>query len=132
LIGVRPAVRNELFTDLYPRLKKAGEGKTMFQTVTRIIKWASIPVLLIAAILSPLAGRYELAASVLICMGATVVVQRTIRLKQYAWAAEFAMVVVVFSPVLLATKVFVLMGLASIAACVTILTAFRRQPLPLD
>ena len=79
----------------------AGEGKTMLQMITRIIKWVSIPVLLIGSIFSPYAASYELLVDCVICLGAIVFLQRAIRSKEYLWAAGLIAIAVVFSPFLL-------------------------------
>jgi hypothetical protein len=101
----------------------------MLPMITRIIKWVSIPALLIASVFSRYAASYELAVDLAICLGATVLVLRTVRLKEYFWAAGFASIAVVFSPLLLAVKIFLLMGLTCIAIFLTLSAAFRRRPL---
>jgi hypothetical protein len=105
------------------------KGKTMFQMVTRIIKWVSLPVLLIGAPFSSYAASYELLVDLVICVGAIIFVQRAVRLKEYFWAAGLVAIAVVFSPISLVFKIFLLMGFTCIAAFVTWLTAFRTKPL---
>lgn len=102
----------------------------MFHTVIRIVKWLSIPVLLIASIFARYAAAYEFTVNLVICLGAVVCVQRAVRLKQYSWAAGFLTIAVVFSPLVLANKIFLLMGLTCTAALITLLAAFRTRPLP--
>ena len=104
----------------------------MFQTVTRIIKWISIPVLLLAAMFSCLAASYEPLIDFVICLGAILFVHRAVWLKEYCWAAGFVAIVVVFSPLFLAVKLFLLMGFTCIAALIALFAAFRSQPLPVD
>ena len=65
----------------------------MFQTVTKIVKWISIPLLLIASLFGCCTARYEPLLDFVICLGAIVFI-------------------------------------TSIATFVTLLAAFRRQPLP--
>ena len=48
----------------------------MFRMVPAIIKWLSIPMLLIASMVSRSAASYELLVDFLICLGAMVFVQR--------------------------------------------------------
>src|SRR5271166_2155356 len=55
-----------------------GEGETMFRMVTRIIKWISIPVLLIASLFAYCAASYEPLVNLAICLGAIIFVQRAI------------------------------------------------------
>ena len=102
----------------------------MLQRAASVIKWASLPVLLIASPFSGLAARYGPLAGFLICMAAIVLVQRTVWSKEYYWAAGFAAMFVVFSPLFLVVKVFLLMGFACTVVFMTLLAAFRTQPLP--
>ena len=102
----------------------------MFHTVTKIIKWVSIPALLLAAMFSCLAANYEPLMDFVICLGAILFVHRALWLKEYFWAAGFVAIVVVFSPLFLAVKIFLLMGFTCIAALITLFAAFRTQPLP--
>src|SRR2546429_7504060 len=87
------------------------QRETMFQMVMLIIKWVSFPALVI-------------------CLGTTVFVQRAVRLKQYLSAAGFVAIAVIFSPLLLVVKIFLLIGATCVATCVALLAAFRTQPLP--
>lgn len=100
----------------------------MFQKITRILKWASIPALIVLALVSCLAGRYEGIMNLTICLGAVVLVQRAAWLKEYGWAAVCVVVVVVFSPLFLVAKIFLLMALFGAAACLAMVAAFRLQP----
>lgn len=100
-----------------------------FPMVTKTIKWVSLPALLIASLFSRFAASYELLVDLVICLGAVILVQRAVRSKEYFWAAGFVAIVVVFSPLLLVVKVFLLMGLTCIAAFVTLLAALRTQPI---
>jgi hypothetical protein len=101
----------------------------MFQTITKIVKWASMPVLLVAAVFSGLAASYEALAGFVICMGAIILVQRAVWSKEYYWATGFAATFVMFSPLFLVVKVFLLMGFACTVVFMALLAAFRAQPL---
>ena len=70
----------------------------MFDMVTTIIKWVSIPVLLIFALFSRFAAGYEFLANLVICTGAVICVQRAVQRKEHGWAAAFVAVVIIFSP----------------------------------
>ena len=102
----------------------------MFYMLIKIIKWASIPILLLASMLSRFTDSYELLVDLLICLAATVIALRTVRLKDYVLAAGFVAVAIVFSPFLLASKIFLLMILTCTASLTTVFNAFRTQPLP--
>ena len=102
----------------------------MFQTVTKSIKWISLPALLIASMFSRSAASYELLVDFLICLAAIVFVQRAIQFKEYFLAAGFVAIAVVFSPLLLLLKVVVLTALTCVVTFVAFLAALRIQTLP--
>jgi hypothetical protein len=97
--------------------------------VTTIIKWVSLPVLLIASISSPYAASYRLLVDCALCLSAIVLVQWAIQSKQYFWASGFLAAAVIVSPLLLVVKMFLLMGFAYTATSLTLLAAFLPQPL---
>jgi hypothetical protein len=98
--------------------------------LTKIAKWISLPALLIGSMFSRSAASYELLLDVVICMGAIIVVQHEVRLKEYFWAAGFVAIAIIFSPLILATKIFLLMGLTCAATFVTLLAAWKLRPAP--
>ena len=102
----------------------------MFRMATSIVKWASVPVLLIASLFACCAESYEPLVDFAICLGAIVFTQRAIRFKQYFWAGGFLAIVVVFTPLSLAVKVFLLMGFVGFATFANLLAAFRAEPAP--
>jgi hypothetical protein len=101
----------------------------MLQIVTTIVKWVSIPVLLIASMFSYLAASYEASLVEFVILGAIVFLERAVRLKEYSWAWGLVAIVLVFSPLLLTAKIFFLMGLTCLFVFTTLMTAFRPQPL---
>ncbi|MGA2578471.1 MAG: hypothetical protein ABSH24_20855 [Bryobacteraceae bacterium] len=102
----------------------------MFQTVTKIIKWVSIPALLVASLFACCAASYEPLVDCVMCLGAIVFIVRAIWLKEYLWAAGFLAIVAVFCPLSLAIKVLLVMGFTSMVTFTSLLAAFRRQPVP--
>ena len=102
----------------------------MLQTLLNVIKWTSVPVLLIGAVFSSSAASFELILDFVICLGSMIVVQRAVWIKEYFWAAGFLAIAVVFSPFPLAVKIFALMGLTCIAAFATVLAAWKSRPVP--
>ena len=102
----------------------------MFRMVPAIIKWLSIPMLLIASMFSRSAASYEPLVDFLICLGAMVFVQRAVQFKEYLLAAGFAAIAVVFSPLLLLLKIVVLTALTCVVTFVAFLAVFRIQTLP--
>ena len=95
--------------------------------ITRIIKYTSLPALLIAAVFSCLAASHELLLDIAICLGAMLAVQHAVWVREYFWAAGFVAIAVIFSPFVLVVKIFLLMGLACIAALVTLFAAWKPQ-----
>lgn len=102
----------------------------MFQMITKIVKWLSIPVLLMASLFACCAARYEPLVDLTICIGAVIFVQRAIQVREYFWAAGFLAIGVVFTPLSLMIKIFLLMGFACIATSAKLVAAFRGQPVP--
>ena len=104
----------------------------MFQTVMKIVKWVSIPLLLIASLFACCTAHYEPLVDFVICLGAVVFIVRAVWLKEYLWAAALLAILAVFSPLSLVAKIILLMGFTAIATFATLLAAFRPQPLPAD
>jgi hypothetical protein len=97
----------------------------------KILRWASIPVLLIASLFTCCAARYELLLDFGVCVGAIALIRQAVRFQQYYWAAAIVAVVVVFNPLALLVKLFLLLALACVAVFAKLLTAFQMRPLPL-
>jgi len=102
----------------------------MFQ-ITRVIKWLSIPAILIASLFARYASVYELTVNLVVCLGAVCCVRRAVHLKEYPWAAGFVAIAVVFSPLLLVDKIFLLMGLICTATFMILIARFRTHPAPI-
>jgi len=96
----------------------------------QFIKVSSFPVLLFASLFTSYARQYELTLTLVVCLSAAILGIRAIRAAQYAWAAELVAIAVVYSPILLLSKIFLLMGLAFIVACLGLWTALRAQSAP--
>ena len=99
--------------------------------ISKIIKWVSLPALLIGSLFTPFAASYQHLLEVVICLGAIIVVQRAVTVKKYFWAAGFVAIAIVFSPLMLVFKVFLLMGFLCMATFVTLLATWKTQPVPL-
>jgi hypothetical protein len=84
----------------------------MFQTITKMCS----------------ASGFEFLLDLAICLGSVVFVQRAVRLKEYYWASGFVAIAIVFSPLLLLVKIFLLMALAGIAAVCALVAAFQPYP----
>lgn len=97
------------------------------RTVARIIKWVSIPVLLIAGIFSCAAASYETLVNVAICICAIYLLQRALWSKEYFRVAGFGTIVVLVSPMAFELKVFMLMAFACMGSVAAVLAGFRKQ-----
>lgn len=64
----------------------------------KIMKWASATALLMAVAFQGFSQGYGLLLSVVVFMGAAVVLQQAIRERLYLWAAAFAVIALVFNP----------------------------------
>ncbi len=102
----------------------------MFHKIENVIDWVSIPVLLIGASLSYLTASYGPLLGLAICMGGIVLAGRAVQLKRYFLASGFIAIVAASSPLPIASRLFLLMGLASIGVCATVFAAFRTRPEP--
>ncbi len=100
----------------------------MLQTATKVIKWVSIPVLLIASLFACCVPSYEAVVDWVICLGAAVLIQRAIRSQEYFWAGGVVAIAVAFTPFSLVVKIFLLMGVTCIAVLVKLFASFRPQP----
>jgi len=94
-----------------------------------VIKWISIPALLVVALFSYLTAGYEFLLDFAVCLGAVFFIQKAIGLKQYFWAAGFVGIALVFSPLTLVLRIFLLMGWVSVTIFAALFAAFRPQPL---
>src|SRR3954468_16822065 len=92
-----------------------------------IFNWISLPVLLIASLFTRFAGNYELVVNLLVCAGALVALGRAASLREHLWAAAFLVVAIVFSPLMLIVKIFLLLGFTCIASLAAVYAAWKPQ-----
>jgi hypothetical protein len=95
-----------------------------------VLRWAVIPVVLIASPLSGLSGGYEPLLNALVCLAAIILLLRAALLHRYVSGAGFIAIAVVFAPFFLALKVFLLLSLACVASFSAVLAGFRMRPAP--
>jgi hypothetical protein len=94
----------------------------------RIFKWISLPVLLTGSLFARFAGDYEIVVNLLVFAGALVVVERAVALREFLWAGAFLGVAVVFSPLVLIMKIFLLLTFTCIGALAGLYVALKPQP----
>jgi len=93
------------------------------------MRWAPIPVLMAASMFSYAAAKYE-PFLVAVAIGAALgFIYQAVRSREYTRAAGLVVVVVAFSPLYLALKIFLTMGLVCITTLALFVSTFRRRPL---
>jgi len=100
----------------------------MSSTVTRIMQWTYVAVLLTVVAVSGYAGRYELASRIAGCAIAALMVGRAVRAHQYLWTCGLVGMGIVSSPLPLVYRIFLLLGFLSIASSWAAIDAFRPRP----
>jgi Family of unknown function (DUF6804) len=66
--------------------------------LTRIMRWVSMPVLLVAVFSIPSAS-YQLMLDIFVGVTAALVATQAFRARKYIWAAGFAAIAVLFNPI---------------------------------
>ena len=82
--------------------------------LTKIMKWASI-ALLLPALFWRSSASYHLVLELVVCMGALLVVVQAVRAHKYFWATGFLAIALLFNPVVpigASRSTFLLVGLA--------------------
>ena len=100
----------------------------MLQKTSKILKWVSLPMLLVAPMFSPCAATYEGLVNLAICSGCIVLIHWSVRQKEYFRAAGFVGVAIVVSPLFLIDRIFLLMAFACTVMLMATVAAFRPQP----
>jgi hypothetical protein len=100
--------------------------------LAKIMKWISSTALLLATVFWSIALDYELLLTVVVFMGAIVVLQQAVSERRFIWASGFAIVALVFNP---AAPLFQATGdwfrmtaLVCTALFAISLTALKTQP----
>ena len=98
--------------------------------LTKIMKWASIAVLL-QAVLWRSSGNYQLLLEFVVCAGAIVVGLDAVHAEEYLWATGFVAIALLFNPiapVVLSRTMFLWLGWASVATFLVSLVVLKPQP----
>ena len=110
-----------------PLTQQRGES---FRMIVKIIKWISLPALLLGAMFSRFAGIYELPLDLAGCLIALIIAQRVVSAREYLLAAGFVVVAVIYSPVVLVMKLMLLMGVICVATLVSLFSAWKAPRRP--
>ncbi len=98
--------------------------------LTKIMKWVSLGVLLLAVLWGSSAS-YQILLEFVICAGSLLVVLQASRAGKYFWAAGFLAIAVLFNPVVpvaLSREIFLWLDWVCLAAFLVSLAALKRQP----
>jgi hypothetical protein len=93
-----------------------------------VVKWISLPVLLIGSLFARFVGNYEIVLNLVVCAGALVAVRQAVCIHEYRWAAGFVGVAIVFSPLTLIIKIFLLLSFTCVGALAGVHAAWKPQP----
>ena len=97
---------------------------------TKIMKWVSIVVLLLAVLRLPTAS-YQVLLEIVVCVAGLLVLTQAVRAGKYFWAAGFLAIAVLFNPVVpvaLSRKILLGLDWVCLAAFLLSLAALKRQP----
>ena len=97
---------------------------------TKVMKWASAALLLLAVFLRSSAS-FELVLGSVVCISGLLVMAQAIRMGKYLWAAGFVAVAVLFNPVVpvqVSASLVLWLDMACLGAFVASLVAIRTAP----
>jgi hypothetical protein len=97
--------------------------------LTKIMKWVSIAILLLAGL--RLASSYQVLLQFVVCVSGLLVFTQAFRAGKYIWAAGFLAIAVLFNPVALiplSGKVSLWLDWVCLAAFLASLAALKMQP----
>ncbi|HLK65715.1 MAG TPA: hypothetical protein VKU19_19890 [Bryobacteraceae bacterium] len=104
------------------------ERHSRFLLTRHLIKWMSIPALLVLSMFSYPASRYEPWFAALVIVAALVFIHQAVRSGEYSRAVALIAVVVALSPLFLVVKIFLVMGVVCIMTGAALFTVFRAHP----
>jgi hypothetical protein len=98
--------------------------------LTKMMKWVSVVVLLLAGLRLPTAGNQVL-LEVVVCLSGLMAIMQAVRASQYYWAAVFFTIAIIFNPVVtlgLSGKTLLWLDWVCLATFLLSLAAWKRQP----
>lgn len=98
--------------------------------LTKVAKWASVAVLLLAALRLP-SEVFQVLLQSVVCVSGFLVATQAVRAGKYVWAAGFVAIAVVFNPVvplLLSRRTFIWLDLVSLMTFLISLAFLKSQP----
>ena len=98
--------------------------------LTKVMKWVSIVVLLLAGLRLPTTGN-QVMLEIVVCVSGLLAVMQAVRTSHYSWAAGFLAIAVLFNPVVtlgLSGKTLLWVDWACLATFLLSLAAWKRRP----
>jgi hypothetical protein len=98
--------------------------------LTKMMKWVSIIVLLLAGLRLPTAGN-QLLLEIVVCGSSLLAIMQAVRASQYFWAAGFSAIAVLFNPIVtlgLSGKTLLWLDWVCLATFLMSLAAWKRRP----
>jgi hypothetical protein len=111
---------------MYPPVRR----KRVLHKIENAIEWVSVPAMLVGSVFTYFAASYEPMLDFALCLCGLSLAGRALYLREYFLAAGFIAILVAASPLLLVSKIFLLLGLACVGAGAKVFAAFRTQPMP--
>lgn len=99
--------------------------------LTKMMRWVSIAVLLLAVLQLPTAG-YQVLLEIVVCVSALLVFAQAVRAGKYFWAAGFVAIAVLFNPVVpvaLSRGTFLWLASVCLMTFLISLVVLKRRPI---
>ena len=98
--------------------------------LTKVMKWVSIVVLLLAGLRLPTTGN-QILLEIVVCVSGLLAVAQAVRGSQYIWAAVFLAIAIIFNPIVtlgLSGKTLFWLEWVCLATFLLSLAAWKRRP----
>ena len=100
--------------------------------VTKMMKWISVVVLLLAGLRLPTTGNQVL-LEIVVCLSSLLAITQAVSASQYFWAAGFLTIAIIFNPIVtlgLSGKTLLWLNWACLATFLLSLAAWNRRSIP--
>ena len=98
--------------------------------LTKVMKWISIVLLLLAGLRLPTTGN-QVMLEIVVCVSGLLAVMQAVRTSHYSWAAGFLAIAVLFNPIVnlgISGKTLLWLDWACLATFLLSLAAWKRRP----
>jgi len=97
---------------------------------TRMMKWVSVVVLLLACLRLPTAGN-QVMLEIVVCVSGLLAFTQAVRAAKYIWAAGFIVIAIIFNPIVtlgISGKTLLWLDWVCLATFLWSLAAWKRRP----